>query len=41
MSTGSKINIMKPQAICACNEKIATDLFKIIRNADRKITEKN
>lgn len=31
---------MKPQAIGACNEKIAYDVFNIIREADRKVEKK-
>ncbi|XP_043475398.1 inositol monophosphatase 1-like [Leptopilina heterotoma] len=38
--TGNNINIMKPQAIGACNEKIAYDIFNIIREADRKVEKK-
>lgn len=38
--TGKKIDIMKPQAIGACNEKIAYDVFNIIREADRKVEKK-
>ena len=30
---------MKPRAIGACNQKVATDLFYIIREADRKVIE--
>ncbi|XP_033227566.1 inositol monophosphatase 2-like [Belonocnema kinseyi] len=39
--TGERINIMKPRAIGACNAKIATDLFHIIREADSKVIENN
>ncbi|CAK9821435.1 Inositol monophosphatase 2 [Anthophora retusa] len=34
--TGEKIDIMKPRAIGACNEKIAHEMFKLIREADQK-----
>lgn len=34
--TGEKINIMVPRAIGACNEKIAKEYVRIIREADEK-----
>lgn len=37
MISGEPINIMKPQAIAACNEKIARDVVKIIREADLRV----
>lgn len=33
--TGEKIDIMKPRAIGACNEKIANKMVKLIREADQ------
>ncbi|XP_043518289.1 inositol monophosphatase 2-like [Frieseomelitta varia] len=35
--TGEKINIMKPRAIGACNEKIANKLVELIREADQRV----
>ncbi|KAG6796789.1 inositol monophosphatase 2 [Apis mellifera caucasica] len=35
--TGEKIDIMKPRAIGACNEKIANKMVKLIREADQKV----
>ncbi|KAK2580889.1 hypothetical protein KPH14_005959 [Odynerus spinipes] len=35
--TGEKIDIMKPRAIGACNEKIAKEYVRIIREADEKV----
>ncbi|KAK9297300.1 hypothetical protein QLX08_009012 [Tetragonisca angustula] len=34
---GEKINIMKPRAIGACNEKIANKLVELIREADQRV----
>lgn len=35
--TGEKIDIMKPRAIGACNEKIAAEMVKLIQEADRRV----
>lgn len=34
---GEPIDIMKPRAIAACNDKIARDVVKIIREADQRV----
>ncbi|KAI4482855.1 hypothetical protein M0804_008708 [Polistes exclamans] len=39
--TGDKIDIMKPRAIGACNEKIAKEFVRIIREADEKVSLRN
>ncbi|KAF7395589.1 hypothetical protein HZH68_009639 [Vespula germanica] len=39
--TGEKIDIMKPRAIGACNEKIAKEFVRIIREADEKVSLRN
>lgn len=38
--TGERVDIMKPRVIGACNEKIARDVFKIIREADQRVENK-
>ncbi|XP_014484821.1 PREDICTED: inositol monophosphatase 2-like [Dinoponera quadriceps] len=35
--TGEPIDIMKPRAVAACNEKIARDVVRIIRDADLRV----
>ncbi|XP_070510913.1 uncharacterized protein [Cardiocondyla obscurior] len=35
--TGEPIDIMKPRAVAACNEKIATDMVRLIREADQRV----
>ncbi|XP_072761006.1 inositol monophosphatase 2 [Anoplolepis gracilipes] len=35
--TGEPIDIMKPRAVAACNDKIARDVVKIIREADQRV----
>ncbi|GAB1865337.1 Inositol-1-monophosphatase [Camponotus japonicus] len=35
--TGEPIDIMKPRAVAACNDKIARDIVKIIREADQRV----
>lgn len=39
--TGEKIDIMKPRAIGACNEKIAKEIVKLIQEADQSVERKN
>ncbi|CAL7949375.1 unnamed protein product [Xylocopa violacea] len=39
--TGERIDIMKPRAIAACNEKIANKLVQLIREADQKVELRN
>ncbi|EFN83671.1 Inositol monophosphatase 2 [Harpegnathos saltator] len=36
-ATGEPIDIMKPQVVAACNEKIAQDIVRIIREADLRV----
>ncbi|KAG7198887.1 hypothetical protein KM043_015710 [Ampulex compressa] len=38
--TGDKINIIKPRAVGACNEKIALEVVRIIRDADEKVEKR-
>ncbi|XP_076750205.1 uncharacterized protein LOC143423039 [Xylocopa sonorina] len=40
-ATGEKIDIMKPRAIGACNEKIANKLVQLIREADQRVELRN
>ncbi|XP_020294798.1 inositol monophosphatase 2-like [Pseudomyrmex gracilis] len=35
--TGEPIDIMKPRAVAACNDKIAQDVVRIIREADQRV----
>jgi myo-inositol-1(or 4)-monophosphatase len=35
--TGEPIDIMKPRAVAACNDKIARDVVRIIREADQRV----
>ncbi|XP_011339783.1 inositol monophosphatase 1 isoform X2 [Ooceraea biroi] len=35
--TGEPIDIMKPRAVAACNQKIAHDIVRIIREADQRV----
>ncbi|KAG5322293.1 IMPA2 monophosphatase, partial [Pseudoatta argentina] len=35
--TGKPIDIMKPRAVAACNERIARDVVRLIREADHRI----
>lgn len=35
--SGEPIDIMKPRAVAACNDKIARDIVKIIREADQRV----
>ncbi|XP_043275789.1 inositol monophosphatase 2-like [Venturia canescens] len=35
--TGNKVDLMKPRAIGACNEKIARELVRILGEADRRV----
>ncbi|XP_015603777.1 inositol monophosphatase 2 [Cephus cinctus] len=35
--TGEKVNLMKPRAIGACNQKIAKELIRILRDADARV----
>ena len=39
--TGEKIDIMKPRAIGACNEQIAKEMVKLIREADQTVERRN
>ncbi|XP_053990426.1 uncharacterized protein LOC128890343 [Hylaeus anthracinus] len=39
--TGEKIDIMKPRAVGACNEKIAREIVRIIREADQRVEKRN
>ncbi|XP_034171124.1 uncharacterized protein LOC117600171 [Osmia lignaria lignaria] len=39
--TGEKIDIMKPRAIGACNEQIAKEMVKLIREADQTVEQRN
>ncbi|XP_003702626.1 uncharacterized protein LOC100881353 [Megachile rotundata] len=39
--TGEKIDIMKPRAIGACNEKIAKEIVKLIHEADQSVERRN
>ncbi|XP_031828679.1 uncharacterized protein LOC116425302 [Nomia melanderi] len=38
--TGQRIDIMKPRAVGACNEKIASEIVRIIHEADRRVENK-
>lgn len=39
--TGEKIDIMKPRAIGACNEKMAKEIVKLIHEADQSVERRN
>ncbi|XP_015435702.1 PREDICTED: inositol monophosphatase 2-like [Dufourea novaeangliae] len=39
--TGEKIDIMKPRAVGACNDKIAREIVRIIHEADQRVENKN
>ena len=39
--TGDKIDIMKPRAVGACNEKVAREIVRIIYEADQRVDQRN
>lgn len=38
--SGEPIDIMKPRAVAACNDEIARDVVKLIREADQRVDMK-